>query len=48
MYDKLNPKGVLIECGFLSNNSELNNLKSEKYQISLADSISSAIISFYN
>lgn len=48
MYDKLNPKGVLIECGFLSNNNELNNLKNEKYQISLADSISSAIISFYN
>lgn len=48
MYDKLNIKGCLIECGFLSNPKELKNLLNEDYQKNLAKTISKAIIKYYN
>lgn len=32
MYNKLTIPGVLIECGFLSNNEEKNKLITEEYQ----------------
>lgn len=48
MYPKLNVKGVLIECGFLSNAQERTNLQNEKYQKKLAEIINLAIINYYN
>jgi len=48
MYDKLNVKGVLIECGFLSNNNDRNNLQDETYQNNLTKSITNAIIKYYS
>lgn len=47
MYNKLNPPGVLIECGFLSNYQEREKLKSDKYQKKIAQYITEAIIKFY-
>lgn len=48
MYDKLNIPGVLIECGFLSNNNELENLIKEDYQQKIASLIKEAIIKYFN
>lgn len=48
MYPKLNVKGVLIECGFLSNTHERNNLQKEEYQSKIAAIINQAIINYYN
>ena len=47
MYDKLIKPGVLIECGFLSNQKEKNKLISDTYQQELAKTISESIIKFY-
>ncbi len=47
MYEKLNIKGVLIECGFLSNTNERNKLITENYQIQLAKTITNGIINYY-
>ncbi len=48
MYPKLNIKGVLIECGFLSNGQDRLNLQNEDYQKKLAKIILTAIINYYN
>ena len=48
MYNKLIVDGVLIECGFLSNNSERTKLITNKYQKEIAKAISNGIIDFYN
>lgn len=48
MYSKLNVKGVLIECGFLSNPTERSNLQLEKYQKEIVIIISKAIINYYS
>lgn len=48
MYDKLDKKGVLIECGFLSNYTERNKLITEEYQEQLALVIAQAVVSYYN
>ena len=48
MYDKLNVKGVLIECGFLSNNNERNKLQDDKYQLNLVKTITNGIIKYYS
>lgn len=45
MYDKLNVKGVLIECGFLSNLEEREKLIQEEYQKKLARYIANGIAS---
>ena len=47
MYNKLKIKGVLIECGFLSNASERNLLQSDEYQEKVAVSIADAIVKYY-
>lgn len=48
MYPKLNIKGALIECGFLSNGQDRLNLQNEDYQKKLAKIILTAIINYYN
>ena len=48
MYNKLNIKGALIECGFLSNSAERMNLTNEEYQNNIAQSISKAINSYFS
>ena len=48
MYNKLNVKGALIECGFLSNANERSNLTTDKYQEELAKTITNAIIKYYS
>lgn len=47
MYGKLKPKGVLIECGFLSNYSEREKLITKEYQETLAKTIALAIVNYY-
>ncbi len=39
LIDKITKPGVLIECGFMSNQKELNLLQDKNYQKSLANSI---------
>lgn len=38
---------IMVECGFVSNYDDLNNLKNEDYQIKIAESIADGIINFY-
>ena len=47
MYDKLNIKGVLIECGFISNNKEREKLISSSYQEELAINIVNSIVKYF-
>lgn len=47
MYDKINVKGVLIECGFISNQKERSKLITSSYQESLAKSIVKGIIKYF-
>lgn len=47
MYNKLNVKGLLLECGFLSNNSERIKLMDEEYQDMIANSLIKALLQYY-
>ncbi|MBE6140304.1 MAG: N-acetylmuramoyl-L-alanine amidase CwlD [Firmicutes bacterium] len=47
MYNKLKIKGVLIECGFLSNNKERNLLINKEYQQVLAKTIAQGVSYYY-
>ena len=47
MYDKLKIKGVLIECGFISNDNERSKLITNNYQQLLARTITKGIIEYY-
>lgn len=47
MYKKLNIPGVLIECGFISNNTERRKLIDSSYQDKIVDSIVKGLIKFY-
>lgn len=47
MYKQLKVPGVLIECGFLSNQKEKNLLQSGEYQLRLVNSIVNALINYY-
>lgn len=47
MYDKLKIKGVLIECGFLSNYNERNKLINDDYQRLLSKTIVDGIIKYF-
>lgn len=47
MYDKLKVSGVLIECGFLSNRSEREKLKDDKYQETLAVAIKKGLEKYF-
>ena len=47
MYDKLKIKGVLIECGFLSNYNERNKLINDDYQTLLSKAIVDGITKYF-
>lgn len=47
MYRLLNKPGVLIECGFLSNDNERNKLLNDNYQTKLSKIITEAIITYF-
>lgn len=47
MYNKLNKKGILIECGFLSNEEERKKLINKDYQKELSISITNGIINYF-
>lgn len=47
MYKNLTIPGVLIECGFMSNKEELDNLTNEDYQEKLANTIAISIVEFF-
>ncbi len=47
MYKRLKTKGVLIECGFLSNYNERNKLVTKEYQKKIAQVIANAIVDYY-
>lgn len=46
--DKIEVPAVLIECGFLSNKSELNSLKDSDYRAKLALTVFSSLVDFAN
>ena len=48
MYRKLKIPGLLIECGFMSNDMERNNLASYKYQKKIAEAIYNGLIKIQN
>ena len=48
MYNKLKVKGILIECGFLSNEDERTLLQSSKYQEKVAEAIAKAVVKYYS
>lgn len=48
MYKLLNKKGILIECGFISNDNERYKLKTEEYQLELSKIITEGIITYYS
>ncbi len=47
MYKQLNIKGLLIECGFLSNKKERYLLNNDEYQSKVVDTIIQALIEYY-
>ena len=47
MYRNTTVPGVLIECGFLSNANERYLLQKEDYQKKIAESITNAVIEFF-
>lgn len=48
MYDKLTTKGVLVECGFLSNAMERSKLVTKEYQSEFAKVLAEAISHYYS
>lgn len=48
MYRLLNKPGVLIECGFLSNDNERAKLTNDDYQIKLSKIITEGIIAYFS
>ncbi len=48
MYKLLKKKGILIECGFISNDDERYKLKTEEYQLKLSKIITEGIITYYS
>ncbi len=48
MYKRLNKKGVLIECGFLSNKTEREKLITSEYQEYFARIVAEAIAHYYS
>lgn len=47
MYDRLNPMGVLVECGFLSNYFDRTNLLNEGYVKKLSLKITQGVINYF-
>ncbi len=48
MYKQLNVPGVLIECGFLSNDKERSRLVTDEYQERVVDAIISGLFKYYD
>ena len=48
MYDKLTTKGVLVECGFLSNAMERSKLVTKEYQSKFTKILAEAISHYYS
>ena len=48
MYSKLKISGVLIECGFLSNEEERNKLITTNYQQKFAKIVASGIVKYFS
>ena len=48
MYDKLNIRGCLIECGFLSNDNERSKLLDKKYQDEFIKAITNSIVKYFS
>lgn len=48
MYSKLKVKGVLIECGFISNKEERLKLMSDEYQSLLAKTIALGVTHYFS
>lgn len=48
LFDRLKKPGVLIEAGFISNSNDRYLLKQKNYQQKLAQTITEAIIQYYN
>ena len=46
MYRNITTPGVLVECGYLSNPTERNQLQTKKYQQQLSSSITEGIINY--
>lgn len=47
MYNKIHSEGLLIECGFLSNYNDRNNLINEQYQNELSKKIVDSIKNYF-
>ena len=47
LFKKCTPPGVIVECGFISNENERYLLLKEDYQLSLAQAIYSGIYDYY-
>ncbi len=47
MYDRISKPGILIEAGFLTNETDRNNLLDDNYQKKFVDKIANAIIKYY-
>jgi N-acetylmuramoyl-L-alanine amidase len=48
LFDRIKKPGVLIEAGFISNSNDRYLLKQQSYQKKLAQTITEAIIQYYN
>ena len=48
MYKKLNIPGVLIECGFISNDKDRKRILSNDYSEKLSNAIINAIVNYYS
>lgn len=48
MYQRLETKGVLVECGFLSNQSEREKLVTQEYQSGFAKILAEVVAKYYN
>ncbi len=48
MYSKLKVKGVLVECGFISNKEERLKLTTDEYQSVIANTIKDGVINYFS
>lgn len=44
LFNNIDNDSILVECGFLTNSNDLNNLKNEQYQSEIAKAISEILI----
>ncbi len=48
MYQRINVPGVLVEVGFISNKVELSKLKTDNYQLKVANILKDYLIQYFN